>query len=183
MKEHEMFQPTSRTSEKWGGLVGRQKKNVVSYGISCQSGPMYCKIFMLIKPIFQVLHQFLGEGKETTFRWEKQEVTIWHWKFHRNSNDEKTKRCSPQILCSLNHFIWGKKMYPNWSIRWGWLIQSLISRYFGDVGKVEGWIEASHQQKLLDFFAADVGVSRLEKRTSCVQLEPTLSFFTWRGTF
>lgn len=27
MKEHEMFQPTSRTSEKWGGLGALQKKN------------------------------------------------------------------------------------------------------------------------------------------------------------
>jgi len=134
---------------------------------------------MLIKPIFQVLHPFLGEGKETTFRWQKQEITSWHWKMMKFQWCED-KRCLPTNFVYLEPLHLGKKNLSQLvhQLRVGWF--KLISGYFGYISKVEmlDW-SFSCQPKTAGFLSRQIlEFPRLQKKTSCVKKEePTVVFF------
>ena len=137
---------------------------------------------MLIKPIFQVLHPFLGEGKETTFRWQKQEITSWHWKMMKFQWCEDKKVPLHKFCVSWTTSFGKKKIYPNWSISWG-LVDSVtdlpvfwIHLKGGDVG-----LKLLMSTKNCWIFVAAVLLEfpRLQKKkTSCVKKEePTVVFF------
>ena len=136
---------------------------------------------MLIKPIFQVLHPFLGEGKETTFRWQKQEITSWHWKMMKFQWCEDKKVPLHKFCVVWTTSFGKKKSIPIGPSVEGWLIQTDLPVFWihlkgGDVG-----LKLLMSTKNCWIFVAAVLLGNFQgckKKTSCVKKEePTVVFF------